>query len=42
MTLEQAIEMTRTDAEPRREILDAGAVERAAADQPHGALHGGA
>ena len=42
MTLEQAIEMTGTDAEPRGEIVDAGAVERAAADQPHGALDGGA
>ena len=40
MTLEQAIEMTRTDAEPRGEILDAGTIERAAADHPHGALHG--
>src|SRR5918994_539157 len=39
MTLKQAIEMTRTDAEPKGEIVDAGAVERAAADQPHGTLH---
>ena len=40
VTLEQAIEMASADAEPCGKVLDAGAIEGAAADQPHGALHG--
>jgi hypothetical protein len=40
--LEESIEMTATDAEARREVVDTSIIEGAAADQAHGTVHGSA